>query len=71
MTEIAFISIGVIVQALTFSLGILTGMQIAKERAAKLTPRDPAWWHRTRKNFWPADRSEKMRAHSRSLSSGR
>ena len=56
MTEIALIAVGVIAEALGFSLGILVGIQISKERKNdndkrkekenSLTQRDPAWWHR-------------------------
>ena len=56
MTEIALIAVGAISEALAFSLGILVGLQIAKERKhdsdqrkkekAQLDQRDPAWWHR-------------------------
>jgi len=58
MTEVALIAVGVIAEALGFSLGILVGLQIAKERKndsdndkrkkeiLSLTQRDPAWWHR-------------------------
>ena len=58
MTEIALIAVGAISEALAFSLGILVGLQIAKERKHdsdndkrkekenSLTQRDPAWWHR-------------------------
>ena len=57
MTEIALIAVGAISEALAFSLGILVGLQIAKERKhdsdqrkkekTQLDQRDPAWWHRT------------------------
>ena len=57
MTAIVLISLGAISEALAFSLGILVGLQIAKERKndsdqrkkekAQLDQRDPAWWHRT------------------------
>ena len=56
MTAIVLISLGAISEALAFSLGILVGLQIAKERKNdsdkrkekenSLTQRDPAWWHR-------------------------
>ncbi len=53
MTELMLISVGCIAEALGFSLGILVGLQIAKERKhdsdkrkkeiSSLTQRDPAW----------------------------
>ena len=56
MTEVALIAVGVIAEALGFSLGILVGIQVSKERKndsdkrkkeiLSLTQRDPAWWHR-------------------------
>jgi len=59
MTEAALIAVGCIAEALGFSLGILVGLQIAKERKndsdndkrkketqRELDQRDPAWWHR-------------------------
>jgi hypothetical protein len=59
MTAIVLISLGAISEALAFSLGILVGLQIAKERKndsdndkrkketqRELDQRDPAWWHR-------------------------
>ena len=57
MTELMLISVGIIAEALGFSLGILVGIQVSKERKndsdqrkkekAQLDQRDPAWWHRT------------------------
>ena len=57
MTEVALIAVGVIAEALGFSLGILVGIQISKERKhdsdkrketqRQIDQRDPAWWHRT------------------------
>ena len=56
MTEMMLISVGIIAEALGFSLGILVGIQVSKERKndsdkrkkeiLSLTQRDPAWWHR-------------------------
>lgn len=56
MTELMLISVGIIAEALGFSLGILVGIQVSKERKNdndkrkekenSLTQRDPAWWHR-------------------------
>ena len=56
MTEIALISVGVILQSLTFAIGILVGKEIKgqkndsdkgkKETQRQLDQRDPAWWHR-------------------------
>ena len=60
MTAIVLIALGAISEALAFSLGILVGIQISKERKndsdndkrkketqRQLDQRDPAWWHRT------------------------
>ena len=56
MTEIALISVGVILQSLTFAIGILVGKEIKgqkhdsdkrKETQRQIDQRDPAWWHRT------------------------
>ena len=57
MTEVALIAVGVIAEALGFSLGILVGIQVSKERKndndkrketqRQIDQRDPAWWHRT------------------------
>ena len=55
MTEIALISVGVILQSLTFAIGILVGKEIKgqkndsdkrKETQRQIDQRDPAWWHR-------------------------
>ena len=57
MTELMLISVGIIAEALGFSLGILVGIQVSKERKndsdkgkketqRQLDQRDPAWWHR-------------------------
>ena len=59
MTAIVLIALGAISEALAFSLGILVGIQISKERKndsdndkrkketqRQLDQRDPAWWHR-------------------------
>ena len=56
MTEIALISAGLILQSLTFAIGILVGKEIKgqkndsdkgkKETQRQLDQRDPAWWHR-------------------------
>ena len=57
MTELMLISVGIIAEAIGFSLGILVGIQISKERKhdndkiketqRQIDQRDPAWWHRT------------------------
>lgn len=57
MTAIVLIAVGAISEALAFSLGILVGIQISKERKhdsdkrketqRQIDQRDPAWWHRT------------------------
>jgi len=57
MTELMLISVGVILQSLTFAIGILVGREIKgqkndsdqrkKETQRQLDQRDPAWWHRT------------------------
>ena len=56
MTELMLISVGIIAEALGFSLGILVGIQVSKERKndndkrketqRQIDQRDPAWWHR-------------------------
>ena len=56
MTELMLISVGVILQSLTFAIGILVGKEIKgqkndsdkgkKETQRQLDQRDPAWWHR-------------------------
>ena len=56
MTELMLISVGVILQSLTFAIGILVGKEIKgqkndsdqrkKETQRELDQRDPAWWHR-------------------------
>ena len=55
MTELMLISVGVILQSLTFAIGILVGKEIKgqkndsdkrKETQHQIDQRDPAWWHR-------------------------
>ena len=55
MTELMLIAVGVILQSLTFAIGILVGKEIKgqkndsdkrKETQRQLDQRDPAWWHR-------------------------
>lgn len=55
MTEMMLISVGVILQSLTFAIGILVGKEIKgqkhdsdkrKETQRQIDQRDPAWWHR-------------------------